>query len=153
MELVGIVWFLGMCIGHAALLTLSINWWYSFPLPHRFLTCLRLFHGGIVVLGLAAFTRAYLYPSWIAELGPLGGFGQTISQAYAFVCGLIGLGYMPLLTLWRIFRGRPVALRSNHTSTVDVASRLGYKPIGRGKYRALAYLPGNEIFRVDFAER
>ena len=72
--------------------------------------------------------------------------------------GLIGLGYMPLLTLWRIFRGRPVALRSNHTSTVDVASRLGYKPIGRGKYRLVEngqrpdQIQSNEPDRVDWGE-
>jgi uncharacterized protein len=41
----------------------------------------------------------------------------------------------------------------NHTKTVDRADRLGYRPIGRGKYRILAHLPRNEVFQVDFAER
>ena len=152
MQLVGIVWFVGMCVGHAALLTLSINWWYSFALPSRFLSCMRLAHGGLVLLGLAAFTRAYLFPSAFGGLS-FGTLGQSAAGAYALLCGLIGLGYVPLLTLWRLGRGQPAALRSNHTATVDVASRLGYKPIGRGKYRMLAHLPGNEVFRVDFAER
>jgi predicted MPP superfamily phosphohydrolase len=153
MQFVGIIWFLGVCIGHTALLTSSINWWYAFPLPHRFLSCLRLAHGGLVLLGLAAFTQATFGPSWIAEGLSFGVFARTVAQAYALVCGLIGLGYMPFLILWRWCRGQPAALLSNHTSTVDVASRLGYKPIGRGKYRALAHLPRNEVFRVDFAER
>jgi predicted MPP superfamily phosphohydrolase len=144
MQVFGIIWFLGVCIGHTALLTLSINWWYSFALPARLLSCMRLAHGGLILLGLAAFTRAYFFPSLTFH---------PLSSAYALLCGLIGLGYVPLLTLWRLRRGQPAALRSNHTDTIDVASRLGYKPIGRGKYRILAHLPGNEVFRVDFAER
>lgn len=153
MQLLGAIWLLGVCIGHTALLTFSINWWYSFALPSRFLSCMRLAHGGLVLLGVAAFTRAYFFPPSAEGGSSFGVFGESAAEAYALLCGLIGLGYVPLLTLWRLRRRRPAALQSNHTSTVDVASRLGYKPIGRGKYRVLAHLPGNEVFRVDFAER
>jgi predicted MPP superfamily phosphohydrolase len=153
MHVLGILWLIGVCIGHTSLLILSMNWWYGFPLPHRFLLSLRIFHSGLIFLGVAAFTWAYVHSLASAEAISSGGFGHTVVQGYALVCGLIGLGFMPLLTLWRLCRSRPAALMSNHTSTVDVASQLGYKPIGRGKYRLLAHLPGNEIFRVDFAER
>jgi len=153
MQWVALIWFLRVCIGHTALLTWSINWWYSFALPARFLSSMRLLHGGLVVLGLVAFTRDYLFPSSAGLAWSLGAFGQTAARAYALLCVMIGLGYVPLLTWWRRRRGQPAALRSNHTSTVDMTSRLGYKPIGRGKYRLLAHLPGNEAFQVDFAER
>src|SRR5438552_16376610 len=99
MQFIGVVWLLGVCIGHTALLTLSINWWYSFALPARFLSCMRLAHGGLVLLGLIAFTRAYLFPSSAYGMLSFGAFGQSTAEAYALVCGLIGLGYMPLLTL------------------------------------------------------
>ena len=36
---------------------------------------------------------------------------------------------------------------------MDVATRLGYKPVGRATRRFLAYLPGNEVFQVDLSER
>jgi predicted MPP superfamily phosphohydrolase len=157
MHLVAIVWILGLGIGHTALLVFSVNWWYSFPLPSRFLSCLRLAHVALILLGWIAFTQAYFYADSLSYFfSPFAfgsGFGQVAGRAYALVCGLIGLGYVPLLTIRRLLRGQPAALLSNHTSTVDVASRLGYKPIGRGKYRILAHLPGNEVFRVDFAER
>src|SRR6266852_738869 len=100
MQILGIIWFLGICIGHTALLTLSINWWYSFALPSRLLSCMRLGHAGLVLLGLVAFTRAYFFPS--SSLYPLssipyfGEFAQSVAGAYALVCGLIGLGYVPL---------------------------------------------------------
>ncbi len=30
---------------------------------------------------------------------------------------------------------------------------LGYKPVGRGKWRKLALLPGNQVFAVDFVDK
>jgi predicted MPP superfamily phosphohydrolase len=66
---------------------------------------------------------------------------------------VIGLAVLPCITLWRLLNPRPAVLLSNHTHCVDLAAELGYKPVGRGKYRLLARLPGNEVFRVDFAER
>src|SRR5581483_1588694 len=102
MQMVEFIWFLGVCMGHTALLTFSINWWYSLALPARFLSCLRLFHAGLVVLGLVAFTRVYLYPDSLVGRWSLGTFGDAVAEAYALLCGLIGLGYLPLLTLWRL---------------------------------------------------
>jgi predicted MPP superfamily phosphohydrolase len=153
MQILGFIWLLGVCIGHTALWTLSINCWYSFPLPRRFLSCLRYAHAGVVVLGLTIFVWAYFGPSSLADTISFGSPGQTAARAYGLVCGIVGLGYMPFLTLWRLCRRQPAVLLSNHTRTVDIASCLGYKPIGRGKYRILAHLPGNEVFHVDFAER
>jgi predicted MPP superfamily phosphohydrolase len=152
MNFLGAIWFLGVCIGHTGLWCWSIGWWYSFPLPRRFLYGLKLAHGGLIVLGVAIFTRAYFAPSSSAELLPSTLLGATAAQGYALACALIGLVYLPLVTIVR-FRHRPAALLSNHTSTIDVAARLGYKPVGEGKYRSLAHLPGNEVFQVDFAER
>src|SRR5262249_46144683 len=72
---------------------------------------------------------------------------------YVGICALIGAIVVPLVTLARNLRKEPAVLTSNHTQTVDIAAHLGFKPVGRGKYRWLAHLPGNEAFQVDFAER
>src|SRR6516165_10745489 len=60
-----------------------------------------------------------------------------LSAALLVVAGVasfaVVLGVVPVLTLCRLLRGAPAALLSNHTTTVDVAARLGYKPVGRGK--------------------
>jgi predicted MPP superfamily phosphohydrolase len=152
MSFLGAIWFLGVCLGHIAFWTRSIGWWYSFPLPRRFLGSLKLAHGVILVLGLVILTRAYLAPSSLAEGLSSSAPVAMATVVYVRACGLIGLICLPLVTIWRLYR-RPAALVSNHTTTVDVASRLGYKPLGTGKYRMLAHLPGNEVFRVDFAER
>jgi predicted MPP superfamily phosphohydrolase len=89
-------------------------------------------------------------------------FGFDVSKAWQsgsalaiclMICLIIGLGIVPGLTLFRLMKKRPRAVLSNHTRTIDVAKDLGYKPIGYGKYRQLARLPMNEVFKVDFAER
>jgi predicted MPP superfamily phosphohydrolase len=66
---------------------------------------------------------------------------------------LIGLVWVPFLSVWRRWQGVPAALISNHTQTIDVAAQLGYKPVGQSKYRRLAAMSFNEVFRVDLAER
>jgi predicted MPP superfamily phosphohydrolase len=153
MHVVGLLWLIGVCVGHTSLLIWSINWWYGLALPHRFLFCLRLFFVGLILLGVATFSWSYVHSAWSVEAFSAPGLAHPAAHVYVLVCGLIGLVGLPLLTLWRLCRGRPAALLSNHTATVDVAARLGYKPVGHGKYHVLAHLPGNEIFRVDFAER
>src|SRR5262249_51984958 len=76
-----------------------------------------------------------------------------IRDGYTLGCAAVGIGVVPSITLVRSLRRRPTVLLSNHTQTLNVAERLGYKPIGRGKHRRLACLPFNEVFQVDLAER
>ena len=139
--------FVGACLGHAALLVFLLSRWYALPLPRLMLSGFRAFVALATVGG----------PLWFWIL-----FGFDVMQAwhsgpvlaiYLSTCWIIGLGIVPSLTIIRLLRKRPQALVSNHTRTLDVAKDLGYKPIGRGKYRHLARLPWNEVFQVDFAER
>jgi predicted MPP superfamily phosphohydrolase len=78
---------------------------------------------------------------------------EALAAGYLVLCWAVGLVVAPALQVryWR--RQRPASLVSNHTHSVDMAAELGYKPVGRGRHRTLARLPGNEVFRVDFAER
>jgi predicted MPP superfamily phosphohydrolase len=153
MILLEFVILLGVCTGHIAILAFSNNWWFALALPHRFLTCVRLLHGLLVLAGLVAFGWWYAacFPAPLA--GFSGGLGGTIAEAYTLACAVVGLGLVPAVTLAHWLRRRPAVLVSNHTRMVDVAAELGYKPSGRGKHRFLAHLPGNQVFQVDFSER
>jgi predicted MPP superfamily phosphohydrolase len=143
--------FVAACMGHTTLLAVSLNWSYG-VLVHRGL--LRLLRKVIFVLvaagpllfwSLCGFDRGlWLDPELLAGWG-------TLTTAYVILCCLVGLVLFPVMTLKRLCRRRPEALLSNHTETVDVAGQLGFKPVGRGKYRHLARLPRNEIFQVDFS--
>ncbi|HMC89898.1 MAG TPA: metallophosphoesterase [Gemmataceae bacterium] len=153
MEIGGIILLLGAIVGHIALLSFSNNWWFAHPLPHRFLTCVRLLHGLLVLAGVTAFVLAA--PLRLAELTAWAASDpwHSAAKGYTLLCLFVGLVWGPIITLRRLLRPVPAVLLSNHTQTVDVARELGYKPIGRGKWRHLARLPGNEVFRVDFVER
>jgi len=139
--------FVGACVGHTALLVFLLSRWYALPLPRKMLSGFRALVALAVVGG----------PLWLCIA-----FGLDVVHAwrsgpalaaYLSMCWIIGLAVVPGVTILRLLRKRPQALLSNHTHTLDVARELGYKPIGRGKYRHLARLPGNEVFQVDFAER
>lgn len=79
--------------------------------------------------------------------------GSLMLATYLGVCAVVGLFVLPLVSIMRIYRPIPGVLAGNRTRTIDVATRLGYKPVGRGKYRHVARLPWNEVFQVDFGER
>ena len=151
MTALGFLLFLGACAGHTALLVYLVNWSYGHALPEKFLGALR--H---VVLALILVGPFALW--WIAGLG-LGQLPGNSNYApwrlliaYLMVCEVTGLLVVPYITAARLLR-RPAALITNDTRTIDVARRLGYRPFGRGRHRYLAHFPGNDIFRVDFAEK
>jgi predicted MPP superfamily phosphohydrolase len=150
MDVMGLLLFVSAGIGHTALFVYSLNWWYGLPLPHRLLSAIKFAHGVIVLAGVAALGCAWASPDRWFTPPP---WADSTASAYRYACILIGAVIVPLITIARSLRRRPAVLLSNHTATVDLAAELGFKPVGRGRHRLLARLPGNEVFRVDFAER
>jgi hypothetical protein len=144
--------FLGACLGHAALMIFLLNWAYGCALPHELLRVLRKIDALVILGGPVLFWFSLGLPPWANGEDPAGQW-HFLLQGYVKVCWLMGFVIFPAATLIRALRRRPRALLTNHTRTVDVAEVLGYKPVGDGKYRRLAGLPGNEVFRVDFSER
>lgn len=153
MSILDCILFVGACVGHAAVLVFCLNWVYALPLPRRFQKAMRLLDGVAVLAGpmLLWLLWGWSLTAALAQTPTLD--WRTLLAAYVSLCELVGLGIVPAITLRRGLRRRPAVLLSNHTTMVDVAERLGYKPIGRGKHRHLARLPGNEVFQVDFPER
>lgn len=153
MLFVPLILFLGATVGHAALVITSINRLYGRAINRDLLRFLRKLHSLLVLAGPLVF--------WFAFIENPGGIWQgepsfswlALVQAYGMGCCVIGLGWLPLVTLNRLLRRPPAALQSNHTRTIDVAKLLGYKPSGHGKHRRLAGLPLNQCFQVDFSER
>jgi predicted MPP superfamily phosphohydrolase len=152
MKVVGLVLFLGAGVGHAAIIIRHMNWWYGLPLPRK------LVHGAHVVLvllclaGLALLHRVFGWDfSRVLDHADQTGW-HALLASYVCVCWLVGFGVLPVLTCRRLWR-RPALLISNHSRVVDIADRLGSPPLGRGKHRRLARLPGNQVFQVELAER
>src|SRR5262249_27557831 len=102
--------------------------------------------GPVLLVWLAGWDLAFVFD------GPHSPWKWAL-LAYVVTCWSAALLVLPVSTVRRLIRKRPVALVSNHTRTVDVADQLGYLPIGRGFWRHLTRLPGNDVFRVDFTEK
>ena len=144
--------FAAACVGHLCLVLASHNRWYGSSLSKQVvhaiqaLHALVLFAGPIALIGLVGLELAGLFdePHRLWKAGLL---------AYLFACWSATLVGLPLATIRRLARKQPAALLSNHTRTVDVAGQLGYLPMGRGFWRHLTRLPGNDVFRVDFTQK
>ncbi len=147
----GFVLFLAACVGHTALLSFSLNWWYGHAVNHHILRWVKNLHGLLVLAGPLVFGFGTSFPPGAASPGGQAP-GAAVLAAYAVVCDFVALGVLPAITLARALR-RPAVLAENHTRTVDVAAALGAAPVGRGRFRRLARLPGNGLFRVEFSER
>lgn len=142
--------FLGACAGHALFIVMHMNCIYGYALPRRLLRYMRRLFEMTVFAGPPVFLYA---AGWWHEPADMRPPHVRFLFAYGACCVVLGLGLLPMLTLYRLLRPKPQALVSNDTHMVDVAQALGYQPIGRGKYRHLCRIPFNEIFQVDFSER
>jgi uncharacterized protein len=142
----------GACLGNTALLIFHCNWWYGVPVNRHILTPVRFIHG-LMVLVIPVGWWQYFGWDWTGPANlKLDHLLQDGVGGYFLFCFLIGCIVFPLITVFRNLRRAP-ALLHNHTTTRDVAADLGYRPIGKGKYRWLAHLPMNNIFQVDFSEK
>jgi hypothetical protein len=137
----------GACVGHAVLMIGWLNWLYGCAIPHTVLSVTRKLDGLLVLGGWALLGYAF-----VLHQGTEAGWYPALA-GYMVACWLIGMVIFPAITIRRLMRRRPAALVKNDTETLDVAAALGYKPVGNGKYRQLARLPFNDVFRVDFSVR
>jgi predicted MPP superfamily phosphohydrolase len=152
-EFPGALLLIGACAGHIALAVCSCNWWYAAALSRRKNKILRAIHGLFLFVGLGL----------IVSLGGMSlprsldfSFAspwKSLLSLYVTLCWPIGFAWLPLNLLKRCLGKVPAQLLGNHTESLDVAAKLGYRPIGDGKYRLIARLPRNEIFQIDFTEK
>ena len=138
--------------GHAFLMTVGLNWTYAQPLSRKSLKLFRLLIAILVfafpfVVGWTLFGRLQ---DWAI---PSGDAVTWLVAAYLWICWLTALVYVPLISVVRAVRSDPPQVVRRESKVVDIAARLGEKPIGDGKNWRLARLPWNDIFRVEFGER
>jgi predicted MPP superfamily phosphohydrolase len=147
-------WFLwlGACVGHGFLMTTGLNVLYAWPLPHGLLKVTRKIDILAIFLGPALFTYAMdLFGS--QELSWDEGTVRAWLAPYVVMCWFVGLFLAPTAQILYWLRRQAPHVAMNQLSTIDVAKELGYTPVGRGKRRHLACLPGNQVFQVDFMDK
>lgn len=123
-------------VGHAYIWTAVLNHVYGRPFSKRLLRPLRLFTG-VVIAGFVV-------------LFPIG--TDDFMCGYVAACGVVGAAVFPAVTAYRCFRPRAAELLAETTHTLDVRAEVGDAVIGDGKWRRLATLPLNDIFRVELTD-
>lgn len=134
--------FLVTWVGHACILTALLNNAYGRPFPKSVLKPLRLVTGALIVL----------FP--VLEYATPENTGRVFDAVVAYhgVCLVFGGLVFPAITLYRLVRRRPAELIAETTHTLDVRAELGPAVVGDGKWRRVATLPGNDVFRVEFTD-
>ncbi len=72
---------------------------------------------------------------------------------YVLFCAVFGLVVVPPFFWRRLTYRPPQVLRSNDSQYLDIASRMGYHPVGEGFRRVYTRLPRNEVFRLEVNEK
>lgn len=152
MDYVNFILLLLLVGGHTQLIVSLINRMYAIPVHDRILDRVRhvfdawmlLFPLGVLwFLGLRG-PRLLTGGEWSGV--PLGW------KFYLLICGFGAVGTLVAVVRWSMTRAPAVQL-SNHSHFIDIEKRLGYRPVGDGRYRWLTSVPGNEAFRVQVSDK
>jgi uncharacterized protein len=137
------------CSGHFSIAVWLFNRLHAIAMPRRLLKTLER----LLLLVAAGVVGAFV-THWL--LTREGFFCGVASRSLA---GYFWLGYaafawlaaVAAIPLWLVpkLRERPSpALLSNDTTMIDVAERLGCRPVAGGQARFFARLPGNELLKI-----
>lgn len=144
--------FLLLTAGHTELVVAALNRLYGLRLPKWVLSVTRRLHD-VVILGFP------LLLVWSVGLrGPellAGGSWSEVPIAWLVYFSLCAVGFAGLVvSTVRWWLWRPAECQqANHSEVVDIAERLGYRPIGTGPMRLMARFPGNCLFKLQVAEK
>jgi predicted MPP superfamily phosphohydrolase len=141
--------FLLAWVGHGYLLMLSLNVAYSQPVQRKVLKAMRLTWGLLLVAGPPAFALLVGFDLMALRDQSIESGSYLLPFVYTRVCWLAGTAFL-IVTGVRLLRRRPAVVLDERTETVDVAEGLGHRPVGDGKYRRVAAVGINDLFRVDF---
>ena len=147
--MVSILLFLLFWVGHGYLLMLSLNVAYSQPAHRKLLKVMRQLWGLFLVAGPPAFGLLVTFDLVTLTREAVESGSRLAAAVYTWVCWLAGGAFM-VVTLIRVLRPRPAVVLDERTETVDIARELGHRPVGDGKYRKVAAIGRNDLFRVDF---
>ena len=136
-------------IGFSVMVT--INWLYSFPLPHKLLDGCRM--TGLLIVLLSpfllldgmSFPQPYHIPGTASGESSLG----NVCVGFFFLMGAL-VAPVAQLAYW-LRRPAPQVIKRD-AEVFDVARHLGFVPRGSGPEAAATRLPGNQVFQVEFVE-
>ena len=137
--------------GHAALAIGMVNRLHATSVPRWTVKIASAFFYAGIALGAAGFAWW-----WAAEVGLTGastpeGVARVVCLAYGGSMAVLAVVHLTRWSYYRVHdrRDRP----AEHAQTVDLAARLGRRPVRGRVARLLAHLPGNELLKVTLRQR
>src|ERR1044072_7118917 len=138
-------------VGHFSMAVWLFNRLHAVALPRKIIKTSEQ------ILVTAAATMSVLFVwRWLATcqtFWPAGSFNDIPWLVYVSICWLAWRAAIPLWVVPKLQSSRPVGLISNDTTTVDVARRLGYRPLSGPQFNFVARWPGNELLKVAIQEK
>lgn len=138
----------GLSVGHAALLIACINRLYAIPISDRILDRARLVLDALIVaLPLLFF---WFYGMRGARLIAGGSWHRVPMpiQVYLGVCAGVAVIFA-FIAMRRSLSGDVKGQISSESRVLDIAERLGYRPIGNGPYQILTRIPWNQFLKLE----
>src|SRR5262245_51928613 len=128
-------------VGHSALWLVALNIIYSRPFHRRTLKFAQT--------AVAVIVFGFPFAVWATiglDFAPLRTKGPPPEwlplELYFALCLAMSCSAIPIVTVVRVLRPTPLQMVSRRSEVFDVVRELGEKPIGDGKYRYLAQIPG-----------
>jgi predicted MPP superfamily phosphohydrolase len=143
--LVALAW-----LGHACIVMALVNFVYAHPLHKHFLKFFRITMGLLICAGPIVYLACFGHSITQVLRAALDAPQLWPLAAYVSACLIVGGLVFPVMTIRRLTRPRPSPHVGETTRTIDIAKELGGPPFGDGSTLAMARLPFNDIFRVDF---
>ncbi|HZN35654.1 MAG TPA: metallophosphoesterase [Pirellulaceae bacterium] len=76
-------------------------------------------------------------------------FDHALWLTYAVVCWTAAIAALPAWLIPKLLEKPPAALVASQSHAVDVAARLGFRPVHGAEARFFAAIPGNELLRIE----
>ena len=141
--------FIVFWVGHGYLLMLTLNVAYSQPFNRKLLKAMRQVWGLLLVAGPPVFGLVVGFDLLALRDRSIESSSYLLPFLYSRACWVAGFAFL-IVTVVRLLRRRPAVVMDERTETIDIAKELGLRPVGDGKYRRVAGVGINGLFRVDF---
>jgi predicted MPP superfamily phosphohydrolase len=142
-------------IGHFSIAVWLFNRLHAFAIPRRAIKGLEklLVLAAVSMLALLVVRYIVLGRDLISPLSPSQPIGQCALSGYIGICWLAAALAIPCWLIPKLRERTPDALLLNHTTHVDVAARLGFRPLHGAGTRLLGHFPGNELLRIAVQQK
>ncbi|MBM4002411.1 MAG: metallophosphoesterase [Planctomycetes bacterium] len=143
--------YLPALMGHLVLWVAIFNRLHSTGLRHRPLKLLEK----LIFLAILAIPALFGFWLWRAERTavPVPSIGQLLIPVYTGVCWLTLLIGIPCWWRYRTEARRQLPVVAQSHKVVDVAARIGDRPVGNPLTWISVRLPGNEVYQLHVSRK